>query len=198
MFFNKKFILASNSNSRAFILKNNKLNFRQISPACDEELLKKQKNNKNMSPSKLSLMLAKAKARSISKKVKGVLVVGSDTTIEFNGKIIDKVKSIEDAKKKLLKMSGKKHKIYSSAAVYYNNKLAWKKTQKSTVKIRKMSPKEITFYLSQSGKNILDSVGCYQIEKNGPNIIENISGDFFNIMGFPLFPFLSFLKEHKP
>ena len=46
-------------------------------------------------------------------------------------------------------------------------------------------------------RKILNSVGCYQLEKLGPNIIENIKGDFFNVMGFPLFPFLTFLKKHK-
>ena len=46
-------------------------------------------------------------------------------------------------------------------------------------------------------KSILGSVGCYQIEENGPLIIEKIKGDFFNVMGFPLFPFLTFLKKYK-
>ena len=57
------------------------------------------------------------------------------------------------------------------------------------------SKKEIDIYLSYVGKNILKSAGCYQVEKDGPNIIENITGDFFNVMGFPLFPFLVFLKK---
>ena len=100
-------------------------------------------------------------------------------------------------KKKLKKLSGKKHIIYSSAAAYYNNKLVWKKTQKTTVKIRKISTKEINSYLKRSGKEILNSVGCYQIEKKGPNIIEYVVGDFFNVMGFPLFPFLTFILKYN-
>ena len=59
MFFKKKFILASNSKSRFFILKNNKLNFRRVSPKCDEELIKKQKIREKLSPKKISLYLAK-------------------------------------------------------------------------------------------------------------------------------------------
>ena len=47
----------------------------------------------------------------------------------------------------------------------------------------------------KTGKQILNCVGCYQIEKSGPNIVESIKGDFFNVMGFPLFPFLDFLKK---
>ena len=63
--------------------------------------------------------------------------------------------------------------------------------------IRNLSINEINYYLKKSGKKILQSAGCYQIESLGPNIIENIKGDFFNVMGFPLFPFLKFLQKHK-
>ena len=195
MFFHKKFILASNSKSRFFILKNNKLNFQKVSPACDENLIKKKKIKEKISPKKISLCLATNKAASVSKKYYNYLVIGSDTTIDLNNKIIEKARNIKEAKKKLKKLSGKKHKIYSSAVAYYKNKPVWKKTQKTTVKVRRLSKKEINKYLKKTDKSILHTVGCFQIEKEGPNIIENIKGDFFNVMGFPLFPFLLFLKK---
>jgi septum formation protein len=195
MLFNIKFILASNSKSRFFILKNNKLNFRRISPICDEAAIKKQKIKEKMSPKKISLCLATKKAASISKKYYNSLVIGSDTIIDLNNKIVEKARNIEEAKKKLSKLSGKKHNIYSSAAAYYKNKLVWKTTQKTTIKVRKLDRKEINEYLKKTDESILLSVGCFQIEKEGPNIIENIKGDFFNVMGFPLFPFLLFLKK---
>ena len=195
MLFNKKFILASNSKSRFFILKNNKLNFRRISPNCDEETIKKKKIKEKISPKKISLCLAINKAASISKKHYNSLVIGSDTIIDLNNKIIEKAKNIKEAKKKLNKLSGKKHDIYSSAAAYYKNRLVWKTTQKTTVKVRNLNKKEINEYLKKADKNILLSVGCFQIEKDGPNIVENIKGDFFNVMGLPLFPFLNFLKK---
>jgi septum formation protein len=197
MLFNKKFILASNSKSRSFILNNNNLNFIQIPPDCDEELIKKQNIRKKVSLKKISLYLAKSKAQSVSIKRKNTLVVGSDTIIDLNNKMIEKAKTISDAKKKLKRLAGKKHHIYSSAAAYFNNKLVWKTTQKTTVKLRKLNKKEINQYLKKTNKSVLNSVGCFQIEKDGPNIIENIKGDFFNVMGFPLFPFLNFLKKFK-
>ena len=194
MYLNKKFILASNSNSRFLILKNNKLNFLQVSPSCDEELIKKKKIKEKISPKKISLYLAIKKAASISKKYYNSLVIGSDTVIDLNNKIVEKARSTEEAKKKLTKLSGKKHHIYSSAAAYYKNKLVWKTTQKTTIKVRSLKRKDINEYLQKTDKSILLSVGCFQIEKEGPNIIENIKGDFFNVMGFPLSPFLKFLK----
>jgi len=197
MAINKKIILVSNSKSRALILKKNKIRFTQTSPICDEEKIKKLKKFKNKKPKQMSLILATQKAQGIKKIKKDIYYVGSDTVIDFNGKQINKTKNLKEAKKIIKKFSGKKHTIYSSAVIFYNNNIIWKKTQKTEVFIRNLSEKEIFNYLKMCNKSILGSVGCYQIEENGPLIIEKIKGDFFNVMGFPLFPFLTFLKEYK-
>ena len=62
---------------------------------------------------------------------------------------------------------------------------------------RKFLSEALTNDDGRTNEQILNSAGCYQIEALGPNIIENIKGDFFNVMGFPLFPFLFFLKNYK-
>ncbi len=195
MFVNKPFILASKSTSRAKILKSTGLNFYQTAPKIKETAVKKKKENKKTKTKDLALILAKAKGKSIKKK--DVLILGCDTTIDFNSKTINKAKNINEAAKKLQQLSGKSHKIHSAAVAYYNNKLVWKKTQSAKITIRKLSKKEIKQYLEECGKQILNSVGCYQIEAKGPKIIKKIEGDFFCIMGFPLFPFLNFLKKFK-
>ena len=195
MFFNTKIILASKSQSRQKILTQTNINFIKKTPTCNENLIKKK--FKGSSAKKISFIISKKKAYSVAKKHKNILVVGSDTVIEIGGRIINKVNTKKEAEKKIKKLCGKKHNIYSSAAVYFNEKLIWSKTQKTTVKIRKLSSEEIKKYLKQSPKDILKSVGCYQIENAGPNIIEWIRGDFFNVMGFPLFPFLEFLKKFE-
>ena len=84
MFFNKNFILASKSKSRIFILKKNKLNFKCISPTCDENIIIKQKIKKKVLPQTISLCLAKKKAISVCKNNKNSLVVACDTIIELN------------------------------------------------------------------------------------------------------------------
>ena len=61
--------------------------------------------------------------------------------------------------------------------------------------MKTLNQKQINTYLKKTGKNILSSVGCYQVEKLGPQIIKSIKGDFFNVLGFPLFPFLTFLSK---
>jgi len=166
-----------------------------MKPVCNEEIIKKKLLIKKYSPKLISLELSRTKAKSIGLKKINKLVVGSDTVISINGYLLDKASNIRGAKKTLLTMSNKEHSIYSSATAYYNKKEVWSSTQKTIVKIRNISQKEADLYLKNVGKEILNSVGCYRLEKEGPNIIENIKGDFFNVMGFPLFPFLVFLKK---
>ena len=195
MFLNKKFILASNSASRKRLLKNAGLSFFTKKPLCDEEYIKDQLLKKNINKKNFPKLLAQAKALSVSKKNTKNLVVGSDTIILFNNKIINKAKTIEEAKKKLQKLSGKKHQIISGASVCLNNKQIWSYQQTSTIHMNTLNQKQINTYLKKTGKNILSSVGCYQVEKLGPQIIKSINGDFFNVLGFPLFPFLTFLSK---
>jgi len=197
MLFNNTFILASSSKSRYKILKNNNLFFSKLKPRCNEDVFKKQLIKKNYTIKKICLELARLKSQSISKIKNNKLVVGSDTVISFNNKLLSKAKNAKDAEKKIRLLSGKTHFIYSAASVFYNSKEVWNTIQKSSIKIRRLSDSDISLYVEKAGADILTAVGCYQVEIMGPNIIENVKGDLFNIMGFPLFPFLSFLKEYK-
>ena len=197
MLFNKSFVLASTSKSRYYMLKNVGLKFSKKKPTCNEEEKKKKLIKIKTTAKKISLELARLKAKSISDILKNRLVVGSDSIIQLDNKNLNKAKNKKEAERKIILLSGKKHFIYSSASVFFNGKEVWNSTQKTIVKIRKINQKEVKKYVLKEGKDILGSVGCYQLEKSGPNIIEDISGDFFNVMGFPLFPFLKFLKKVK-
>lgn len=195
MIINKPFILASRSSSRYRLLKSAGLKFTTTHPVCEEDEIKKQLLKKKINKYIFPKILAKEKALSISLNNSKRLVVGSDTIIIFKDKIINKANSLEEAKKKLQKLSGNKHKIISGVSVCYKNKQIWSSQQVSTVKIKKLNNTLINNYLSKVGNGVLSSVGCYQAEKLGPQIIESIKGDFFNVLGFPLFPFLSYLSR---
>ena len=197
MLLNKPFILASNSASRYRLLKNAGLNFKKLSPACNEEKIKKKLIKRNIDTRALPKLLAKEKALSVSLNKTDVIVVGCDTIIVYKNKVINKANTFKEAEKKLKKLSGNKHQIISAVSVCYKNKQIWSYKQSSTIHIKKLNSAEIKKYLNKAGKDILSSVGCYQAEKKGTQIIKSIKGDFFNVLGFPLFPFLSFLSKVK-
>ena len=194
----QKFILASSSKSRYKILKNAGLNFTQKKPNCNEEDIK-QTINRNTKPEIFAKKLSYEKARSVSikKLYANKIVLGCDTVIYHNGKILDKVNSIEKAQKKIKSLSGKTHLIVSGLTICLNGSKVWENFEKTQVKIRKLNNSEIKAYLKKTGKQILSSVGFYKIESLGPNIIESIKGDYFNVMGLPLFNLLDYLYSKK-
>ena len=192
----KNFLLASKSSSRYRLLKNAGLTFHTATPNCDEGLIKAQLLKSKISIKNYAKHLAREKAMSISNKTNN-LVVGSDTIIIFQNTLVNKVKNLSEAKRKLKKLSGKKHKIISAVSVCQKDKQIWCSKQESTITLKKLNNDQIDEYLKAAGKQILSSVGCYQAEKLGPQIIKSIKGDFFNVLGFPLFPFLSFLSNKE-
>ncbi len=198
MITNNKYILASSSLSRYKILKNCGFKFKKYSPKCDEEKVKSRIKNKNIKASTLAKKLAFEKARSISieKKHLDKFVIGCDTLIYLDNKILDKAKNLKEAKSKLNFLSGREHKIISGLSVCKGGKLLWQCSETTTVVIRKLNNKNISEYLKKTGKQIFNSVGCYQIESLGPNIIEEIKGDFFNVMGLPLFRLLKYVSKN--
>ncbi len=194
----QKFILASSSKSRYKILKNAGLNFKQIKPNCNEENIKKNITRK-LKPETFAKKLSYEKARSLSRQKKHLnkIVLGCDTIIYHNRRILDKVNTIEKAKKKVRSLSGKTHLIISGLTICINGYKVWQNHETTYVKIRKLNNNEINAYFKKTGKQILSSVGCYQVESLGPNIIENIKGDYFNVMGLPLFNLLDYLYSEK-
>ena len=192
----KDFLLASKSSSRYKLLKGVGLKFNTTKPLCNEERIKTKLLSLKINIKNLAKHLAKEKALSVSKKTNS-LVVGSDTIIIFQNTLISKAKDLRQAKRKLQKLSGKKHKIISAVSVCQKDKQIWSSQQESTITLRKLNNHQIDEYLKTTGKQILTSVGCYQVEKLGPQIIRSINGDLFNVMGFPLLPFLSFLANRE-
>ena len=193
-----KFILASSSSSRYKILKESGFSFIKISPETDEEKIKK-KIRKNKKPSYVAKKLSYEKAKSVSLKKKyfNHTVIGCDTLIYIGDKIFDKAKNIGEAKKKLTNLSGKIHNIVSGVTIFRQGKKVYQFSETTQVKIRKLNKNKIDNYLIKTGEQILSSVGCYQVEALGPVIIEDIKGDFFNVMGLPLFKLLKYVSKNK-
>jgi len=194
---NDTIILASSSKSRKTIFKNVKINFLIKKPKINEEKEKREIRKKGCGVILTSKILAQKKAESIAKQYKNNIVVGCDTIIKLKNKPLDKARSIREAKIKLKMISGKKHSIYTSVCVYKQNTIQWTHTEKTDVYVRQLNDKETNYYLKQSGKEILTSVGCYQAEKMGPFIFSKIKGDFYNVLGFPILNFMMFLNKSK-
>ncbi|MCF0147512.1 MAG: Maf-like protein [Clostridium sp.] len=141
--------------------------------------------------------LAKGKAISTKEKLhNNAIIIGGDTVVVLNGKILGKPKNEEDAYKMLRELSGKTHRVYSGIVVInmYNNKIE-KSAIYTEVKMGDLTDKEILEYI-KTGEP-LDKAGAYGIQGYGGIFVEEIKGCFYNVVGLPLNLLNKMLKRVK-
>jgi septum formation protein len=190
---NHAFILASTSATRRSLLENAGVSFASMSPLCDEEIEKR--DFKGDKTKDLALHLAKTKALSLSNQQADALVLGADQTLIFEGEIYSKAKNIEAARKVLLQLRGKTHVLQSALAIAHSTDIIWSDVKEARLTMRDISDSFIDDYLAREGPQLLSSVGCYQIEKRGLQLFDDIDGDHATILGLPLLGLLRFLRE---
>jgi septum formation protein len=134
------------------------------------------------------------KAKDVAQSIKNdALVIGSDTIVCLD-EIMGKPKHREDAFNMLRKLSGKKHHVLSGLSII-NTATGESLTEHecTEVKMKELSSAEITAYIN-SGEPI-DKAGAYAIQGMGSLFVEGIEGDYFNVVGLPLFR-LGKMLEH--
>ena len=130
-------------------------------------------------------------------KKKDDLIIGSDQVLICEGKLIDKPKTIHEAKRNLFFLRNKKHKLISSIAVIYNEKVVFKETKEAILKMRDISDIDIERYLVKNKQTALNCVGSYKIEENNKfNFLDVIEGDLETIIGFPASKFIERIKKY--
>lgn len=187
---NKKIILASASPRRKEILKSLNLQFEIIPPEIEENIDEKTFSNK------LIEELALEKVLDVRKKVKyPAVIIGSDTVVVIDNKILGKPKNTEDAFRMLKLLSGKTHRVISAIALIdtENNKTLTDSVT-SEVTFKKLSNSEINNYIA-AGES-MDKAGAYAIQGGLANIfIKSICGCYTNVVGISAYKLAEMLKE---
>ncbi len=186
-------ILASTSTTRQSLLSNAGIKFKAIPPRLDEELLHHQLSDLNAGV--LARSLAQAKALSVSNLYQDKIVIGADQTLEFNGKIYHKPSNRLEAKVQLLELRGHTHDLNSAVACAENGEIIWHYQDQAKLKMRTFTDQFLESYLDTSQNDVLSSVGAYKLEGFGIQLFEDIEGDYFTILGFPLLRLLKFLRS---
>ena len=182
----KKIVLASKSKVRKKILEENGI-ICEVKPAnIDEDLVKESLIKEGANPEIISKNLAELKANKISQKLNEEIVLGADSVIDLNGKIISKPSDRQEALEILKKLNGKKHHLISSVCISKIGSMIWNYTDKATLTMKKMSDEELKEYLSKIADEALFAYNVYQIEGEGRNLFSNIEGDKNTIMGLPI------------
>ena len=192
-----KIILASKSGVRKNILDKYEIKSIVVPSNVDEDQVKEALLNKGADPEIVSKNLAELKSVKVSTKYPDHLVLGADSVISLNLKLINKPKSREEAYDILKLLNGNKHYLISSVCISKNGAMIWNYTDKSELKMKKLSDIELKKYLSKIKTEILLAYGVYQIESGGLNLFEYIKGDKDSIMGLPIKQIKDYIDSYK-
>ena len=190
-------VLASKSKVRKQILYNNGINC-IVEPAnIDEDSIKESLLKEGATPEIVAKNLAELKANKISNKKNEELILGADSIINLDGKIISKPASRKEAMEILIKLNGRKHQLISSVCISKNGSMIWNHTEKAELTMKKMEKIDLEKYLSKISDENLYSYNVYQIEGEGRNLFLKIDGDENSIMGLPIKKLKEYLNQYE-
>ena len=192
-----KIILASKSGVRKKILQENDIEFDVEHSQVDEDMAKESLLNEGADPLLISKNLAELKAIKVSKSNADQLILGADSVISLNDKLINKPNTREEALEIIAKLNGKVHYLISSVCFVKNGSMVWNYSDRSELKMKQMDEKQIKSYLDKIPTATLLAYGVYQVEANGKELFEYIKGDENSIMGLPINQIKQYIKNLK-
>jgi septum formation protein len=187
-------ILASQSKTRMQLLTNAGVVFETCSPEVDEAAHKHLLLAAGATPRRVAQALAEAKALAVSSRHPG-MVIGADQTLEFKGRLFDKVATVEAVKERLLVLRGADHVLHTAAVVAERGTILWRGDESPRLSMRPFTDAFLEAYLVRNAAKALSSVGCYQLEGEGSQLFERIDGDYFSILGLPLLLLMAYLRS---
>ncbi len=189
-----KVVLASASDARRSLLENAGLEFDVLASAVDEAAVREALGH-DVAPIDMAEVLARAKAEDVAGKSNADVVIAADQVLAAGDEVFTKAEDMAAARRQLLALKGRQHQLHSAVVMVVNDAVQFVYTDTADVTMRDYSPEFVGRYLSAAGPKALESVGCYQLEGPGAQLIETLEGDFFTVLGLPLFPLLGALRK---
>lgn len=133
----------------------------------------------------LPMRNAEAKAAAVAERSPEAVVIGADTVIIFDGRIIGKPRNAEDAFRTLAALSGRTHEVVTGVALLRKRdgvREVW--SESTAVTFKPLAPATIREYLRLV--NVLDKAGSYALQEHGDMLVARVDGDPDNVVGLPL------------
>ena len=166
----------------------------EIAPADIDERAVERRASAGTAADAASL-LAREKSRAGCAGRKGRLVVGADQTLALGRERFTKPVDRDTALAQLTTLAGKTHELHSAVGVARDGRVLFSHVDTAKLTMRPLSEEFLDAYLDAAGESVMSSVGGYQLEGLGSHLFERIEGDYFTILGLPLFALLGFLRK---
>ena len=187
---NPPLILASKSPRRRYLLEQAGLKFSVMPSNIDETKIPLS------SPETYVRILSEAKADSVSQKYPDKWIIGADTIVLSNGKILGKPQSEDDARIMLEQLSGQTHQVLTGYAIVCKAKnRKFSATVKTDVLFKHLTDKEIQWYIQT--KEPFGKAGSYAIQGIGSFLVKSICGSYTNVVGLPVCEVIEFLIKEE-
>lgn len=184
----RKIILASTSPRRIELLTKAGVVFEAVPSDYEEDM------TLPLEPKELAKFLSRGKAEAVAKNYKDAIVIGGDTFISFQGKILGKPHTEERAREMLNMLSGHTHSVISGFTIIdTKSRKEVAGAVESFITFKKLSSEEINEYIGTGEP--LNRAGAYAIQTIGDKFVEKFEGDYDSVVGLPISPVLEGLKE---
>ena len=186
-------VLASGSAARRSMLDQAGVPF-TVQPAdIDETGLKK--DLADLPFAGVAMELAMAKALAVSARRPNHWVLGSDQVLVFGDTILSKADNLAVARQRLTALRGQAHHLISAVCLVKDGAVTWTASDQAILVMRDFSDAFLDAYLETEASAALSSVGTYRLEGLGAQLFERVDGDYFTILGMPLWPVLAELRQ---
>jgi len=143
-------------------------------------------------PAGHALRLAVEKACAIARTHPEAVVIGADTVVVLDGKVLGKPPTLEASREMIRLLNGRTHTVVTAVAVAHAGGTR-EGTEEVAVTFKRLTAEEMDDYVAT--REGMDKAGAYGIQGFGATIVERIEGDFFAVMGLPLVRLIGLLRD---
>lgn len=189
-------VLASTSTARKALLVQAGLVVDAEPPGVDEADVKADLRAEGARPHDIARVLAEMKARAVSLRRTGAVVIGGDQVLSLEGRVFDKPATPAEGRQHLDVLRGQTHTLISAVAVYRDDQRLWSTTETVKLTMRPVDDAFLDAYCAAMGDDIVETVGGYKLEGLGVHLFDRIDGDYFTVLGLPLLALLGYLRQY--